>query len=315
MMRAALMLDVAGEPGDVPAEASWAERVGFDLISGGEHVFFHGPVSNAFITLAAAAAVTERIRLLSSLTILPVYPMALAAKMTAILDRLSHGRFELGVGVGGEYPPEFDATGVPVVGRGERTDEALAVLLPLLSGEAVTASGSFGSLRDLRLDPPPVQRPRPPLWVGGRKPAAMRRAGRFADVWLPYMVSPDSFARSLARARQFAGQAGRAPDALAGAVFLWGSVDADPARARREAVATVSRAYAQDFEPLADRYLLHGDPDQVLARLAEYHAAGASTVIFSAACPPERRQAVISLFAEAVLPRLHTLEPGDAGDR
>ena len=308
-MRAALMLDVAGEPGDAPAEARWAERSGFGLLAAGEHVFFHGPVSNAFITLSAAAAVTERIRLLSSLTILPVYPMALAAKMAAILDRVSHGRFELGVGVGGEYPPEFAAAGVPVAGRGARTDEALAVLVRLLSGERVTAEGPFGSLQDLRLDPPPVQRPRPPLWVGGRRPAAMRRAGRFADVWMPYMVSPDSFSRSLAQAREFAGQAGRRPDALAGAVFLWGNVDADPVRARREAVATVSRAYAQDFEPLADRYLLHGDPDMVLARLAEYAAAGAETVIFSAACPPERRQAVIGLFAEAVLPRLSAREP------
>ena len=308
------MLDVGGEPADTPAEARWAEQAGFDLLAGGEHLFFHGPVSNAFITLSAAAAVTERIRLLSSLTILPVYPMALAAKMAAILDRLSHGRFELGVGVGGEYPPEFAAAGVPVAGRGARTDEALAVLTRLLSGERVTAEGSFGSLRDLRLEPPPVQ-PRPPLWVGGRKPAAMRRAGRFADVWLPYMVSPDSFARSLAQARGFAGQAGRDPATLAGAVFLWGSVDADPARARQEAVATVSRAYAQDFEPLADRYLLHGDPDQVLARLAEYQAAGAGTVIFSAACPPERRQAVIGLFADAVLPRLARLGGGDLSPR
>jgi alkanesulfonate monooxygenase SsuD/methylene tetrahydromethanopterin reductase-like flavin-dependent oxidoreductase (luciferase family) len=238
-----------------------------------------------------------------------VYPVAVAAKMAAILDRLSRGRFELGVGVGGEYPPEFAAAGVPVAGRGARTDEALAVLVRLLSGERVTAQGEFGSLQDLRLDPPPVQQPRPPLWVGGRKPAAMRRAGRFADTWLPYMVSPDSFARSLTQAREFAGQAGRAPESLAGAVFLWGSVDADPARARREAVATVSRAYAQDFEPLADRYLLHGDPDLVLARLAQYADAGAGTVIFSAACPPERRPAVTALFAEAVLPRLADLGP------
>jgi alkanesulfonate monooxygenase SsuD/methylene tetrahydromethanopterin reductase-like flavin-dependent oxidoreductase (luciferase family) len=168
----------------------------------------------------------------------------------------------------------------------------------------VTAEGQFGSLRDLRLDPPPVQRPRPPLWVGGRKMPAMRRAGRFADVWMPYMVSPESFARSLAGARDFARQAGRPETSLAGALFIWGCVDPDPGRARREAVESVSRIYAQDFDPLADRYLLHGDPDMVVARLAEYHAAGAGTVIFSAACPPERRPAVTELFAEAVLPRL-----------
>ena len=309
-MRAGLVLDTGGEPGDVADEARRAERLGYDVVAATEHVFFHGPVSNAFITLAAAAAVTERVRLLSAVTILPMYPMALAAKMTATLDRVSHGRFELGVGVGGEYPPEFAANGVDVAGRGARTDEALEVMLRLLAGERVTAEGQFGSLQDLQLDPLPVQRPRPPLWAGGRKGPAMRRAGRFADVWMPYMVSPESFARSLAEVRALAAQAQRPETSLAGALFIWGSVDTDPARARRETVDTVSRVYSQDFGPLADRYLLHGDPDMVAARLAEYHAAGADTVIFSAACAPDRRPAVTQLFAESVLPQLAGLHRG-----
>ena len=303
-MRAGLMLGTGGDPGDIAEEARHAERLGFDLVAAGEHVFFHGPVANAFVTLAAAAAVTERIRLLSALTILPMYPMVLAAKMATTLDRVSHGRFDLGVGIGGEYPPEFAASGVPVEGRGARTDEALAVLVRLLSGEQVTAEGQFGSLRDLRLDPPPVQSPHPPLWVGGRKTPAMRRAGRFADVWMPYMLTPQSFARSLAQARDFARQAQRQETSLGGALFIWGCVDPDPGRARREAVESVSRVYSQDFDPLADRYLLHGDPDMVVARLAEYYVAGADTVIFSPACPPERRAEMTALFAEAVLPRL-----------
>jgi probable F420-dependent oxidoreductase len=306
-MRAGLVLDTAEGPGDVADEARRAERLGFDLAAATEHVFFRGPVSNAFVTLAAAAAVTERIRLLSAVTILPMYPMAMAAKMAATLDQVSHGRFDLGVGVGGEFPPEFAASGVPVSGRGARTDEALEVLLRLLSGESVTAEGHFGSLQDLRLDPPPVQQPRPPLWVGGRRTPAMRRAGRFADVWMPYMVSPESFTRSLAQARAFARQAQRPETSLTGALFIWGCVDEDPARARREAVESVSRVYSQDFDSLADRYLLHGDPDMVVARLAEYHAAGVDTVIFSAGCPPERRAAVTALFAESVLPRLRSI--------
>ncbi|HEX3751173.1 MAG TPA: LLM class flavin-dependent oxidoreductase [Streptosporangiaceae bacterium] len=291
----------------VPDVARRAEQLGYELMGSGEHVFFHGPTSNAFISLAAAAAVTERIRLVSTLTLLPLYPMALAAKLAATLDQLSGGRFELGVGVGGEYPPEFAAIGVPVAGRGRRADEALEVLIRLLSGEAVTADGEFGSLQDLRLDPPPVQRPHPPIWVGGRQPAAQRRAGRFGDVWMPYMVSPGSLRRSLAGVREFAAEAGRADGAVSGALFIWGSVDHDAARARHEAVTFVSQNYAQDFEPLADRYLLHGDPDTVVARLAEYQAAGAGTVIFSPACAPERWDEVVARFAEEVLPRLSQL--------
>jgi probable F420-dependent oxidoreductase len=291
-------------PAGVPAAARRAEELGFGLVSSGEHVFFHGPTSNSFLTLAAAAAATERVRLVSTLTLLPLYPMALVAKLTATLDQLSGGRFELGVGVGGEYPPEFAASGVPVAGRGRRADEALAVLLRLLSGQEVTADGAFGSLDGLRLDPPPVQRPHPPVWVGGRQPAAQRRAGRFADVWLPYMVSPASLRRSLAAVRGFAAEAGREPGSVQGALFIWGSVDPDPDRARAEAVRSVGQLYQQDFEPLADRYLLHGDPDMLVARLAEYAAAGAGTVIFSPACAPERVSAVTGLFARDVLPNI-----------
>jgi probable F420-dependent oxidoreductase len=303
-MKAGLMLGAVADPADLPGAARRAEELGFDLVTAGEHVFFHGPTSNAFLTLAAAAAVTERIRLVSTLTLLPLYPMALVAKLTATLDQLSRGRFELGVGVGGEYPPEFEASGVPVAGRGRRADEALEVLVRLLSGETVSADGAFGSLRDLRLDPPPVQRPHPPIWVGGRQPAAQHRAGRFGDVWMPYMVSPTSFGRSLAAVREFAVRAGRPDGAVTGTLFIWGSVDPDGVRARDEAVSFVSQVYQQDFEPLADRYLLHGDPDAVLARLADYQAAGADTVIFSPACPPDRVAAVTELFARDVLPRL-----------
>ena len=293
-----------GEPFAVAQAAQLAEQSGYSSIWVGDHLKCPAPVLDAPACLAVAAAVTTRAQLGFSVMLLGLRPLAWAAKQVATLQHLSGNRLRLGVGVGGEFPPEFAATGVPLAGRGARTDEALEVLLRLLSGERVTAEGEYGSLQDLYLDPPAVQRPRPPLWVGGRKTPAMRRAGRFADVWMPYMVSPESFARSLAQARVFAAQAQRPETSLTGAVFIWGSVDADPARARREAVESVSAVYRQDFEPLADRYLLHGDPDMVVARLAEYQAAGADTVIFSAACAPERRPAVTALFAESVLPRL-----------
>lgn len=291
------------DPAAVPADARSAEAQGFDLVASGEHLFFHGPIPNAFVTLAAAAAVTDTVRLLSSLTILPLYPAALAAKLAAAVDCVSRGRLELGVGVGGEFPPEFAAVGMPLEDRGRRTDEALGVVKRLLSGEAVTAQGEFGVIDGLSLNPPAVQRPHPPIWVGGRKRAAMRRAGRFADVFMPYMMSPESFGDALGTARDFAEQAGRDPADVRGAMFLWGNIDDDGDRARREAIESVSATYNQDFSPLADRYLLHGTPSSVLDRLQDYQQAGAETVIFSPACPTERRADVVDVFARAVLKR------------
>ncbi|HEY3708811.1 MAG TPA: LLM class flavin-dependent oxidoreductase [Amycolatopsis sp.] len=301
-MRVGLMFPPGADPGEIPAAARRAEAAGFDFFGCGEHVFFHGPVTNAFVGLAAAAGATERIRLLSALTVLPVYPAALAAKLIATLAAVSHGRFELGVGVGGEYPPEFTAVGVPPAERGRRADEALEVLSRLLTGKPVTFRGEFTTLEEVTLQPVPAERP--PVWVGGRRPAAMRRAARHGDVWLPYLVTPQRLAGSLAEVRALAAGNGRAPDSVRGGVFCWSTVDADGDWARRAVVEAVSETYQQDFSRYADSYLLHGTPARVRERLAEYADAGAEHLVFAPACPEADRDRVVDTFAAEVLPFL-----------
>jgi probable F420-dependent oxidoreductase len=301
-MRAVLTL--SSDQGAVADEARAAEHAGYDGVATGEHLFFHGPVANGFVTMAAAAGATSRIRVLTSLTLLPLYPAALAAKLASTLDQVSGGRFDMGVGVGGEHPPEFAAVGVDVAQRGARTDEALELMKRLWRGGPVEFTGRFATVPGLTLDPPPVQPGGPPIWLGGRRPAAIRRAGRFADVWMPYMYSPEQVAASLAEVRAAAEQAGRDPAGVRGAVFCWGGVDADAGRSRAEVVAGVSAVYQQDFDRLADRYLLHGDPDRVAARAREYADAGAETLIFSPVGAGDRRREIVDLFTTAVLPRL-----------
>ena len=155
--------------------------------------------------------------------------------------------------------------------------------------------------------PGPVQPGGPPIWLGGRRPAAIRRAGRFAHVWMPYMYSPEQVASSLAEVRAAAERAGRDPAGVRGAIFCWGGVDPDPARSRQEVVDGVSAVYEQDFSGLADRYLLHGDPDRVAARAREYADAGAETLIFSPVGAGDRRQEIVDLFTRAVLPQIQPL--------
>lgn len=310
-MRFGLMLDPAVDPAEVPDQARHAEQLGFDFVACGEHVFFHGPTANAFVCLAAAATATRRIRLLSALTVLPLYPIGLAAKMAATLDRLSGGRFSLGVGVGGEYPPEFAACGVPLAERGAKTDEALDVLTRLFRRQTVNHHGKHAQLDALALLPPP-QAPLP-IWVGGRKPPALRRAARFADVWLPYMVTPDMVHTGLDQVREQAQQHGRGADAVQAAVFLWGDIDAAGTLARDRAVQRVSTIYQQDFTPLADKYLLAGTPDTVTARLAQYRQAGATSMVFAPACPPQARTAGVELFAREVIPALTDASTPEAG--
>jgi probable F420-dependent oxidoreductase len=303
-MRVGLMVPPQLDPRQVVPTAVRAEAQGFDLLACGEHVFFHGPVSNAFVTLAAAAGATRRIRLMTALTVLPIYPAALAAKMIATLDGVSDGRVEIGIGVGGEHPPEFDACGVPVRERGRRTDEALTVLSALLAGGPVQFAGRWTTLEGQALDPLPVQRPGPPIWVGGRREASIRRAGRHGDGWLPYLVTPDQLRDGLAAARQVAEEAGRSPTAVAGGVFCWSAVDHDGDWARRTVVDVVNGLYRQDLSSRADRYLVAGAPDEVASRLGEYADAGAQTVVFAPACPSEDLDRVVDTFASHVLPRL-----------
>ncbi|HYZ66494.1 MAG TPA: LLM class flavin-dependent oxidoreductase [Mycobacterium sp.] len=304
MIRIGLMFPPFHDPVDAGPLARQAEAAGFDFFACGEHVFFHGPVPNAFITLAAAAATTERIRLLSALTVLPMYPVALAAKLITTLDRVSGGRFDLGVGVGGEYPPEFEAVGIPVAQRGKRTDEALELLERLYTGNPVSFDGQFTTLTGQQLNPRPVQQPAPPVWIGGRRPAAMRRAARYGDVWLPYLVSPPQLAESLTRVRELAEELGRATSSVSGAVFCWSAVGRDATWARRTAIETVSSIYQQDFTRLADSYLVTGSPAQVTDRLAQFVDAGATSVVFAPACEKEQQPKVFDSFVTDVMPAL-----------
>lgn len=303
-MRVGLMFPPSHDQTDLVRVARRAEAFGFDYFCCGEHVFFYGPMTNTFVGLAAAAGATERIRLLSALTVLAVYPASLAAKLIASLDLVSRGRLELGIGVGGEHPPEFEAVGVPLAERGRRTDEALELLGELCTGRPVTFHGNFTTVHDQVLDPLPLQRPHPPVWVGGRRGPAMRRAARYGDVWLPYLVDPERLAASLSEVRSRAAGYGRPPESVRGAVFCWSTVDADPVYARRTVLTEVEQIYRQDLSGLVDRYLLHGTPSQLVRRIGEYADAGAQELVFAPACPAGDLNRMVELFANEVLPAI-----------
>ena len=132
-----------GDLRTIAVDARRAEANGFDYVACGEHAYFYGPTPNAFIGLAAAAGATTRIRLVSTISLAPQYPAALFAKLVSTLDVASSGRFEIGIGAGGEYPPEFEAVGVDPATRFRRIDETMTVLRLLFSGEPVDFDGEF----------------------------------------------------------------------------------------------------------------------------------------------------------------------------
>lgn len=289
---------------DAKAQARRAEELGYDYLLSGEHIMFYAPTGNNMVSLAAAAGATDRIKLMSGIVLIPLYPAALLAKQASILDVVSGGRFTLGVGVGGEFPKEFDAVGVPVSERGARANEALEVLDKLLTETDVTFDGRFTKLDGVTIKPSPVQKPRMPFWVAGRKDVAMRRVARYAEGWLPYMYTPEMLADSMAKIEAYTAEAGRPPGSVRGGLFIFSCVHEDRATALDLANQQLSRQYNQDFSKLVEKYTIAGSPEDCAARAREYIDAGATAIMFSHGCPPDYAEENTTLLAEAVIPLL-----------
>jgi probable F420-dependent oxidoreductase len=172
---------------------------------------------DALTVLSYLAGVTERVALGSSVLILPYRNPVLTAKMIATLDVLSRGRVILGVGVGW-MREEFQALNLTTFEeRGAVTDEYIQILRELWTKDWPTYRGRFFSLDEVRFYPKPVQKPHPPIWIGGHTKAAIRRAARLGDGWHPIGLRPpagllpDEYAKAVADLRSQAGEAGRDP--------------------------------------------------------------------------------------------------------
>lgn len=205
---AGLALDV----GETVRQARWMENLGYEYFSVGEHFMRGdppGPTHAALPVLAVAAGATDQMRVLSSIILTPFYHPLFLARTAATLDAASGGRLTLGVGVGGEFPVEFEAAGLRVNQRGRRTDECLEVMRKLWTGEKVTFSGRHFQLTDAMINPSPVQKPNPPVWVSGRRDAAMARAAKFGDGWMPYFYDAPRYRDSVGKIKGFAAEAGR----------------------------------------------------------------------------------------------------------
>ena len=217
--------DIGGDPARIKDWAQAAEDLGFAYIEVPDHVFGASardgwtplydetdPFHETFATLAFLAAATRTIGLSSGVLVLPQRQTGLVAKQAAEVDILSGGRLRLGVGVGWNHV-EYEALGVAWETRGQRQAEQVEVLRRLWSGELVSFSGRFHELRQVNLAPAPVQRPIP-VWFGGSSDAAVKRAARLGDGWMP-ILAPDELAEAkLALLRAELAAHGRAGEAF-----------------------------------------------------------------------------------------------------
>ncbi len=212
------------------AAARHAEAVGLDSIWIPEHVVFVAEATSRYpynesgelnlgkrpgtfdplIAITAAAAQTERIRLGTSILIVPERnPVVLAQEIVA-LDHVAQGRFDFGIGVGW-LREEFDAIGIPWAQRGLRTDDYLRAMDVLWQDELCSYSGPFVSFEGVQAWPKPLQQPRPPVWVGGNTPPALVRTARLGDGWYGWNFTAEELAPAVAELHQVCEREGRDP--------------------------------------------------------------------------------------------------------
>lgn len=260
------------------------------------------PVPEPMTTMAAIAARTRRLKFGPSVLIAPFRSPVMMAREIAMIDYLSAGRMLPAVGVGVEQDREFRAAGVPFKERGRRTDEAIEIMRACWTGEEVTVRGQFWDLERITVRPAPVQQPMP-LWIGGNSEAAMRRAGRLGDGWIPSFITPEQFRVGVEKTQAFAAEAGREVPADHFGTLFYFCLDPDPEAARAIAAPFIPRGRVDDATLVA--CTAFGPPNLVRERLEAYAKGGGSKFILRPMCPPDQALAQLEQLAAEVVPAFH----------
>ena len=302
-----------GNRGGYIAVGEAAERLGFGFISVNDHVIVPRDVASRYpysetgewagaaagecleqlSTLSFLAARTERVKLLTSVMVVPQRQPVLAAKMLATVDVLSAGRLIVGCGVGW-LQKEFEALGAPSYAeRGRATDEFLNAFKVLWTAEAPKLEGRHVNFDAIMFAPKPVTKPHPPIWIGGESPQALGRAVRLGDGWYPASNNPqhrldtaERLAKGVNELARVAESAGRDPKSIdVGFLVLW-PVD-----------------WAAQTRPGGTRRLLTGRPEDMAADVDALARAGIRhlCLTFQTASLAETLERM-QRFAEDVLP-------------
>lgn len=300
--------------------AQRVEELGFDSLFITDHLlaakrFYSVSWLEPITTLALAAGVTRRVRLGTSITILPLRHPVMLAKQLATLQFLSNDRFILGAGVGW-YGPEFEAVGTKKSERGARTDEILDIALPLLEGRTVTYEGRFYQVRDVYIEPLPSRRPE--VWIGGgsqladpsspdlpRFVEAVKARVLRSEGWIPRPTAPpDDIARDWTELQAYLRDHGRDPSTcmVAHENFMHLVMTNDPERAREEQHRAFLRVMSEERGPAyLESVYLFGTPDEIIAGLQARVDAGVEYFMLHTMTPdPEQ----LDLWSTEITPHV-----------
>jgi probable F420-dependent oxidoreductase len=286
-------VDVQG----IIANVRHAEALGFDSVWVTDHIIvprtmdliYRDNMLEPVTLLSHVAALVPRVKLGTSVLILPYRNPVVLAKMLATIDQLSGGRLIVGVG-GGWMTEEFMALSTPFPERGKVSDEYLRLMREIWTRETVSFNGNYTTFQDMQVSPMPVQR-HLPVWVGGVSPRARRRAAEFGDGWHATALTPEAFAEGARHFKglwQKKGRAGEPVLSMRAALFIEGvSADVLP------------------YGPRPGRDLLRGDLATVTTRLRAYQEAGVQHLVFELSLQSfESSARTMEIFVSKIKPRL-----------
>jgi probable F420-dependent oxidoreductase len=297
-------------PAAAKRTAEQAEAWGYDSVMTGDHVAFAVPILDPFLQLAQLACFSDKLTLGTSVYLLPLRHPVPVAKQVATLERACGGRLIFGVGVGGEFPNEYAACGVPLEERGARLSEAIPLLRQLWSGEETESDGRFYPIPKTRMLPKTIRPGGPAIWAGGRSPGALRRVGRMCDGWISYVVTPEQYGEALGTIAKEAEAVSRTIDRFETSHLLFTFMDDSYEAAWDAATEHLSTRYAMDFRRAAQRYAALGRPEDVAERVQAYLDAGLRHIVVDVVGPPGATDEQRERFAKEVRPLLRI--PGDA---
>ncbi len=318
---------------NITRAATEAEQMGFDSIFLHDHVVWSGEMHRhhissgahealdedqaadffeALTTVGYLAAKTSAVQIGVACLVMPTRNPIYAAKQLATLDHLSGGRLIAGIGLGSkasQMSNEFDVFGVPFSARARMTDEYVEAMRAIWTQPWASYSGEHVSFKDAEIFPKPLQRPGPPVWVGGWTDHAARRTGRIGDGWVPGWLSPDEMARGAAIVRETAQQHERDADKITIAVEKLTVIDRDRDAAMARALPTVdtsSKTYERDIDQIQfaiDRHIF-GSVEDVTRRVDEFVQAGVTHFELKFIYPTmDELTRQMELWAEEILPR------------
>jgi probable F420-dependent oxidoreductase len=257
--------------------AEKAERLGFDSIWISDHVVlptkyqgrFSKVLYDPFVLLSSIAAKTKKISLGTSIIIAPYRNPIVVAKMVSTIDVLSDGRVIFGVGPGW-MEEEFDTLGVPFKERGQRTDEYIRIFKELCENDNPQFKGKFYSFSKIRFYPKPIQKPHPPIWIGGISKQAIKRAVELGNGWHPVWLSPTQLEKEIDYLTQVAKEKGRNLDNFVLSIR------------NRLRILKATEVQKTDLSKWRGKHTFsfHGTTEEIMHKVRQFESIGVSHIIF-----------------------------------